>query len=79
MTPYLQHSWVIANDRLRGRGWDPEFTNEEAYVAGHKPGRLDGITAKRRQEIALGVAGALVAGGVVGTAALVSWLVRRRR
>lgn len=79
LTPYLQHSWVISNDRLRALGWSPEFTNEEAYVVGHDPGRLDGITSKRRQEIALGVAGAAVAGGAVGLATLVSWLVRRRR
>ena len=79
LTPYLQHSWVIANDRLRALGWQPEFTNEEAYVVGHDPGRLDGMTSKRRQEIALGVAGAAVAGSAVGLASLVSWLLRRRR
>ena len=79
LTPYLQYSWVVANDRLRAIGWSPEFTNEEAYVVGHRPGRLDGITAKRRQELALGVAGAAVAGGVVGVGALASWLLRRRR
>lgn len=79
LTPYLQHSWVIANDRLKALGWRPEFTNEEAYVVGHHPGRLDGITSKRRQEIALGVAGAAVAGGAVGVAALASWLLGRRR
>ncbi len=79
LTPYLQYSWVVAGDRLRAIGWTPEYTNEEAYVVGHRPGRLDGITAKRRQELALGVAGAAVAGGAVGLGALASWLFRRRR
>lgn len=79
LTPYLQHSWVVGNDRLRALGWTPEFSNEEAYVAGHRPGRLDNITAKRRQEIALGAAGAAVGGAVLGAAAIASWLLRRRR
>jgi nucleoside-diphosphate-sugar epimerase len=31
--PYLTHSWVVANDRLRGQGWAPEHSNEEAVLA----------------------------------------------
>lgn len=79
LTPYLQHSWVVANDRLCALGWSPEFSNEEAYVTGHKPGRLDGVTAKRRQELALGAAGAALASVALGGAALAGWLIRRRR
>lgn len=78
LTPYLMHSWVVGNDRLRALGWAPEFSNEEAYVAGHRPGRLDNITSKRRQEIAMGAAGAAIGGIALGAAAVGSWLWRRR-
>lgn len=79
LTPYLQHPWVVANDKLKALGWQPEFSNEEAYVAGYQPSRFDGVTAKRRQELALGAAGAAVAAGVVGVAGAVSWALGRNR
>ena len=77
LTPYLQHPWVIANDKLKALGWEPEFSNEEAYVAGYQPSRFDGVDAKRRQELALGAAGAAIAAGAVGVAGAISWVVRR--
>ena len=67
LVPYTVHPWVVANDRLRALGWQPANTNEEAYVLGHHPGPLDKMTAKRRQELALGglvSAVAAVAAGV---------------
>ena len=79
LTAYQQHPWVVATDKLKSLGWQPEFSNEEAYVAGHRPSRFDGVTAKRRQELALGAAGATIATGVVGAAGAVSWLLRRSR
>lgn len=79
LTPYLQHPWVVANDKLRALGWQPEFSNEEAYVAGYQASRFDGVTAKRRQELALGAAGAAVAAGLVGVAGAVSWALGRNR
>ncbi|MGI9606757.1 MAG: NAD-dependent epimerase/dehydratase family protein [Acidimicrobiales bacterium] len=79
LTPYLQHSWVVANDRLKALGWKPEFSNEEAYVAGHRPSVFDGITAKRRQELSLGVAGAASAAGAFGLLWLLARLWRRWR
>lgn len=79
LTPYLQHPWVVANDKLKALGWEPEFTNEEAYVAGYQPSRFDGVNAQRRQELALGAAGAAIATGALGAAGALSWLVRRRR
>ncbi len=77
LTPYLQHGWVVANDRLRALGWTPDFSNEEAYVAGHRPSRFDGVTAQRRQELALGAAGAATVVGLVAVIALIRWLIRR--
>lgn len=79
LTAYLQYPWVIATDKLKALGWHPEFSNEEAYVAGHKPSMFDGVTAKRRQEIALGAAGAALAAGALGAVGAVSWVVNRRR
>lgn len=79
LTAYLQHPWIVGNDKLKALGWEPEFSNEEAYVAGHQPSRFDGVTSKRRQELALGAAGAAIASGVVGAVGAASWLVRRCR
>ncbi len=79
LTAYLQHPWVIANDKLKALGWSPEFSNSEAYVAGHLPSRFDGVTAARRQELALGAAGAAIGAGAIGLAGALSWVARRSR
>lgn len=72
--PWTIHPWVVANDRLRAAGWTPTHTNEEAYVAGTAPGPLDTLSPKRRQEIALGVAG----GALVAAAGAAGWWIRSR-
>jgi nucleoside-diphosphate-sugar epimerase len=77
LVPYTMYPWVIANDRLRSLGWAATNTNEEAFVAGHEPGPLDRLDARRRQQIALGVSGGLVVGIIGGVIALI--LRRRRR
>ena len=67
--PWIIHPWVVANDRLRGLGWEPSHTSEEAYVAGTAPGPLDTLSPKRRQELAIGAAvAAAVASGAVAVA-----------
>ncbi|NNE73564.1 MAG: NAD-dependent epimerase/dehydratase family protein [Acidimicrobiales bacterium] len=75
IVPYTEHPWVVANDRLRELGWEPTNSNEEAYVAGHQPGRFDMLTAKQRQTLSLGAVG-VVAAAIGG---LVWWLWRRHR
>jgi nucleoside-diphosphate-sugar epimerase len=76
--PWVMHPWVVANDRLRAAGWQPEHSNEEAYVAATAPGPLDTLSPKRRQELALGaVAGAAAMAGL-GGAVLVRRALRRR-
>ncbi|MDQ2650773.1 MAG: NAD-dependent dehydratase, partial [Actinomycetota bacterium] len=75
LLPFLVHPWVVANDRLKADGWTPASTNEEAFVASHKPGPWQTLSPTRRQELALGVAGATIVGAVA--AAVV--VVRRRR
>ena len=72
---YTVYPWVVANDRLRALGWQPANTNEESFVAAHDPGPLAMLNARRRQQIALGASGGVLA-AIVGAAA---WLVVRRR
>lgn len=63
LVPYARHPWVVANDKLRAEGWEPEHSNEEAFVAGTPATALATLTPRRRQELALGVTGgALLAG-----------------
>lgn len=67
LVPYTLHPWVVASDRLRAAGWRPRHTNEEVCVSAYEAGPLDSLSPQRRQELALGVAGAgLVAAGVGG-------------
>ncbi len=73
--PYVRHPWVVANDRLAAAGWEETCSNEEAYVMGHEASAIESISPRRRQELALGVAGAVGAGAVV----LAGVLIRRRR
>jgi hypothetical protein len=47
-----------------------------AFVAGHEPGPLDRLNARRRQQIGLGVTGGVLVGAIVTVVVL---LVRRRR
>ena len=73
--PYARHPWVVANDRLLATGWTASQSNEEAYVAGHEASAIESISPQRRQELALGLLGGVVAAGVAGGVALV----RRKR
>jgi nucleoside-diphosphate-sugar epimerase len=76
LVPYTVYPWVVANDRLRSLGWRAANSNEEAFVAGHEPGPLDRLNARRRQQIGLGVTGGVLVGAIVTVVVL---LVRRRR
>ncbi|HEY4376848.1 MAG TPA: NAD-dependent epimerase/dehydratase family protein, partial [Acidimicrobiales bacterium] len=69
--PYARYGWVVANDRLKAHGWSAAHENDEAYVDGHEAGPLENISPRRRQELALGVAGTALAGGVVAAVAAV--------
>jgi nucleoside-diphosphate-sugar epimerase len=71
LVPYTLHPWVVANDRLRADGWTPRTTNEEAFVEAHEAGPWATLSPRRRQEVALGAAGALLAGAAAGAVALV--------
>jgi nucleoside-diphosphate-sugar epimerase len=64
LLPFTVHPWVIANDRLKAEGWRPTSSNEEAYVGAHRAGPWATLSPRRRQELALGAAGAALIGGV---------------
>ncbi len=82
-TPYSVHPWVVANDRLRGAGWSPLHTNEEALVATDERSHWSDLSPARRQQLALAAAGAgavaAVAGGVAAGTAVARRMRRRRR
>ena len=67
--PYVMYSWVVANDRLKERGWQPKHTNEEAILLAGDP------DVRRRPLPWIAAVGALLAGAGAGT----WWLTRRRR
>jgi nucleoside-diphosphate-sugar epimerase len=78
LVAYARHPWVVANGKLRGEGWQPSYSNEEAYIAGHPPAPWATVSPHRRQQLAFG---AVAAGAVAaaGTAAVAAWAIRRRR
>ena len=89
--PYLRaeehsHLWLdgIAPYRLeleyklRGEGWQPTVTGEQAYVEGTEARWWSHITPKRRQELSLGALVVLLAAVVGGGAAFAVRAWRRR-
>ncbi|HEY8093404.1 MAG TPA: NAD-dependent epimerase/dehydratase family protein [Acidimicrobiales bacterium] len=79
LLPYMTNAWLVANDRLKAEGWQPQITNEQAYVAGTETRWWQLLTPKRRQELALGVAGLLAAGGLVAAGLVIRRAIKRRR
>ena len=72
---YRVNPWVVANDRLRAAGWEPQHTNEEAFVEADDGGPLGGLDAKRKQVLSLAAVGVAVGAVILGAVVLV----RRRR
>jgi nucleoside-diphosphate-sugar epimerase len=78
LVAYTLHPWTIANDRLRAQGWSPRVTNEEACVDAFEAGAWATMSPRRRQEIALGLAGAGIAAIATGGALVARRLLRAR-
>lgn len=76
--PYSTQPWVIANDRLKAAGWAPSVPNDVAYVRSTPGTPWSQLSPKRRQELAIGAAGSLVAGALAGVVGLVVRARRRR-
>jgi len=70
--PLIEHPWVIANDRLRGVGWRPQFSSEEAVVAGRPGSWWREMGPARRQKLALTAAGGVLAAAAAGAAAVIA-------
>jgi nucleoside-diphosphate-sugar epimerase len=64
--PYLVHSWVVGNDRLKAAGWKPRHSNDEAI-----------LLATPMEDHSL-VPWLLGAGAVTTGIALGTWWLRRR-
>jgi nucleoside-diphosphate-sugar epimerase len=70
------HPWVVSADRLRALGWTTSHTNQEAFVAGHRPLPWATVSPRRRQELTLGISAVALVGGA---AAAVAGIRRLRR
>lgn len=68
---YATEPWVVSNDRLKALGWEPSWSNVEAYVESFDPRPWAMLNAKRRQQISLGASGLGLA-GLAGAARLLS-------
>jgi len=79
LVAYTAAPWAVANDRITAAGWQPTHSNEEAYVAGTPGTPWSRLSPKRRQELALGVAGASLLAAAVGLAAVVTRRLRSLR
>jgi hypothetical protein len=74
--PYSLHPWVVASDRLRGEGWSPRYSSEEALVATDVRSHWDDLPPGRRQNYTMAVAsGVALAAGL----SVVGLIGRRRR
>ena len=79
---YVMNPWAVSAERLAESGFEPEYSNEEAFaalleeVAGHHAA-LARRLGKKDAAASLGAAGATVA--LVGTAALVRRARKKRR
>jgi nucleoside-diphosphate-sugar epimerase len=77
LVPYTIHPWVVANDRLKAAGWAPVHANEETFVDATTGTPWSRLSPKRRQELALGAAGAGALAAALGVFAVVRRLRRR--
>lgn len=75
--PYREQPWVIASDRLRVTGWMPAYSTEEALVACRPGSWWRELSPDRRQQVALSVAGVVMAGVAAAAWALVRRFRRR--
>ncbi len=61
---YALGSWVVDAQKLRDTGWQPGFSNEEAFVATTRATWWSSMSARRRQELSLAGLGAAAATAV---------------
>jgi UDP-glucose 4-epimerase len=66
---YLEHPWVIANDRLVAAGWAPRHTNEETLLE-----TIDALPPNTNAKV---VAAAVASAGTAAALGI-TWVLRRR-
>lgn len=79
--PYLEHPWVLSNDKLKAVGWQPLYSSEEALVASVPSGPLVKFgTRQRRQAVVASIfgSGALTISGFSAAVVLLARWVRQR-
>ncbi|MGZ0229736.1 MAG: NAD-dependent epimerase/dehydratase family protein, partial [Acidimicrobiales bacterium] len=69
LVPYTMYPWVVANDQLKAHGWEPRRTTEQTVVESIRPKPWAMVSSRKRQQIALGGAAAVLAtgAGIAGT------------
>ena len=75
---YAAHPWVVAPDKLKAEGWEPQYSSEEALVATDARPHWDDLPPGKRQNYNLVIA-LIAAVGVVAGAGAVFAAIRRRR
>ncbi len=66
---YAEHSWVVAADKLRLTGWQPEYSSEQALVVSDKRAHWDELPTGLRVSLTLGAGAAtMLAAGAGGAA-----------
>jgi nucleoside-diphosphate-sugar epimerase len=64
--PYGEHSWVVAGDKLRSAGWQPQYSSEEAFVVSDERLHWDELPPGWRRSVSLAGAASAVAAGIGG-------------
>jgi UDP-glucose 4-epimerase len=72
---YAEQSWVIAGDKLRLSGWEPEYSSEQALVVSDKRAHWDELPTGLRVSLTLGAGAATVI--AVGAGGAAWWRHRR--
>ncbi len=75
--PYATDPWVVASDRLRAKGWAPDYSGEETLVTSYPMTPWARLGSKSRRELTL-VAGVVGGLGPPAGALLLAWRRRRR-
>jgi nucleoside-diphosphate-sugar epimerase len=76
---YATHAWVVAPDRIKAAGWQPEYSSEEALVAADERVHWDDLPPGRRQNFNLILVAVGVAAAAAGAVGVFAALRRRRR
>jgi len=53
LEPYINFPWVVSNDKLKSEGWEPRYTNSEAYVSYVRTPYWQILLMRYRQEVSL--------------------------